>query len=312
MVKYVLTATALKAFSATPLTRRVYRSFGNSAGGKKRATEKAPEYYFERVNRMLALNRRFGFPKDGDRFLELGTGWMHWEALTTRLFFDIEGVLFDVWDNRQMSGLQNYIGQLEKRIDKLEATDQQKKRAAQWIPKIKQAQTFEDLYKLLGFTYIIEESGTLDKLPRSSFDVVVSAGVFEHIQASIVPGFVKGIGAALKPGGHSFHSINIRDHLYLYDRTANAKQYLQYSDQTWERWFENEVQYINRIQRPEWLDIFQKAGLELVDEEVQSEDLSSLTVAEQYRHYDPLSLGCGGLVLTHRKPMTNGTNGSHA
>jgi hypothetical protein len=306
MLKYLLTAASLKAFSCSPLTRRIYRRMGNAVGERKRTTETPPDYYFERVNRMLAMNRRFGFPKDGDRFLELGTGWMHWEALTTRLFFDIEGVLFDVWDNRQFSGLQNYISKLEQRLEKLEATDAQKSRAGLWIGKIRQAQSFEQLYKILGFSYVIEESGTLDKLPPGSFDVVVSAGVFEHIYAQIVPGFVRGIAAALRSGGHSFHSINIRDHLYLYDRKVCPKQYLRYSEETWRRWFQNDVQYINRIQRPEWLEVFQKAGLELVDEEVQSDDLTGLVVADQYRRYDPLSLSCGGLVMVHRKTASAG------
>jgi len=262
----------------------------------------APEYYFERVNRMLALHRRHGFPKDGDRLLELGTGWLHWEALTSRLFFDIEAVLFDVWDNRQMSGLKHYITQLDSRLDKLDATAAQTARAHSLIATIQKVESFEELYSLLGFTYIVEKSGKLDKLPRSSFDVVVSAGVFEHIRAEIVPGFVGGIAAALRPGAYSYHSINLRDHLYLYDRSVSPKQYLRYSDRVWARWLANDVQYINRIQRPEWLGFFQKAGLELVTEEVQSEDLSGLTVAGQYQHYDKVSLCCGGLVLTHRKP----------
>ena len=33
--------------------------------------------------------------------------------MTLRLFYDIKAVLFDVWDNRQLGGLKNYIRQLE-------------------------------------------------------------------------------------------------------------------------------------------------------------------------------------------------------
>jgi SAM-dependent methyltransferase len=302
MLKYVLTAASLKAFSCCGPARRLYRGLGNLAGGRMRTKRNVPEFYFERVNRMLQLNREHGFPKNGDRLLELGTGWLHWEALTSRLFFDIEAVLFDVWDNRQMSGLKHYLSQLDSRLDRLDATPAQKSRAHSIIAAIQKAASFEEMYKLLGFTYIVEESGKLDKLPPASFDVVVSAGVFEHIYAEIVPGFVQGIAATLRPGGYSFHSINIRDHLYLYDRTASPKQYLRYSDRQWERYFQNDVQYINRIQRPEWLEFFQKAGLDLVKEEIQSEDLSGLPIAEKYQHYDQTSLGCGGLVLIHRKP----------
>jgi len=96
MLKYVLTAITLKAFSCSPLALRLYRVLGNTLGGKKRAKGPMPNYYLERVKRMLHLSRRYGVPKDGDRLLELGTGWLHWEAITTRLFFDVQGILFDV------------------------------------------------------------------------------------------------------------------------------------------------------------------------------------------------------------------------
>src|SRR5258708_7129618 len=117
MVKYVAVALALKAFSCGSLMRHLYRGLGNRVGGKRRTTGVMPDYYVERLQRMLRLNRQYQIVRDGDRILELGTGWLHWEALTLRLFFDIEAVLFDVWDNRQLGGLKNYLGQLSARLN---------------------------------------------------------------------------------------------------------------------------------------------------------------------------------------------------
>src|SRR5438105_8986447 len=113
MLKYVTTAVALKCFSSCQLTRSVYRKLGNRVGDKRRSVGRLPTYYPERLKRMLRLIRNHGIVKNGDRILELGTGWLHWEALTLRLFFDIEAVLFDVWDNRQLGALKNYIRQLK-------------------------------------------------------------------------------------------------------------------------------------------------------------------------------------------------------
>jgi hypothetical protein len=96
MVKYVLTAIALKAFSCSRLTKRLYRALGNTVGARKRTKSQIPGYYIERVNRMLSLSKRYGVPKDSDTLLELGTRFVHWEAITSRLFFNIHGVLFDV------------------------------------------------------------------------------------------------------------------------------------------------------------------------------------------------------------------------
>src|SRR3954471_3807296 len=111
MVKYLTAAVALKCFSVTPGTRQAYRFVGNRLGNKRRCAGRMPAYYFERVKRIVNLTRQRDIVHDGDRVLELGTGWLHWDALALKLFFDIEGVLFDVWDNRQLGGLKNYFTQ---------------------------------------------------------------------------------------------------------------------------------------------------------------------------------------------------------
>src|SRR5688500_13425313 len=102
MVKYIAAAVCLKCISCGSPMRRFYRALANQVEGKRRRTGSMPAYYPDRVKRILRLNRQHGIVRDGDRILELGTGWLHWEALTLRLFFDIKAVLFDVWDNRQL------------------------------------------------------------------------------------------------------------------------------------------------------------------------------------------------------------------
>src|SRR6266513_2178769 len=138
MVKYVATAAALKCFSSGPLMRSLYRYVGNRVGDKQRSAGKMPDYYPERIKRMLRLQKKHNIVHDGDRILELGTGWLHWEALTLRLFYDIEAVLFDVWDNRQLGGLKNYLSQLAPMLvdDGFELSDAELKRAQSLIEAI--------------------------------------------------------------------------------------------------------------------------------------------------------------------------------
>ena len=302
MFRYVLSASILKLFSFTASTKYFYRILGNTVGARKRANGVLPKYYLERVDRMLSLHRRYGVPKNGDKILELGTGWLHWEAITSRLFFDVQVVLFDVWDNRQISGIRNYIKQLDDALYMFDINNEQRGRAHKLITEIKNIKEYDDLYKLLGFKYVLDPSGLFGKLDGNSFDVVVSAGVMEHIPKKMVSGFVQGISNVLKPGGYSLHSINLRDHLYAYDRTVSVKHYMKYSDSVWKRFFENEVQYINRIQRPEWLEVFQNTGLVKVEEEIDTEDISGLHLEKSYRMLEEFDQRCGGLRLLHRKP----------
>jgi hypothetical protein len=304
MIKYVAAAMTLKAFSAHPSTMRLYRELGNKFGSKKRATGTMPNYYFERLSRMVRLHKRHGTLKNGDRLLELGTGWLHWEAITCRLFFDIEAVLFDVWDNRQLSGLKNYIGQLDRMLDRLDVEGLDLDHAHRLIAEIRKTENFKDLYDLLGFRYCVDQTGRLHQLEPASFDIIVSGGVLEHINRDSAAGLVNDIATMLKPGGFSCHSIQIGDHLYAYDRSVSAKQYLQYSDRTWKRWFENEVQYINRLQRSDWIDLFNKTGMTLIEEEIAKENITGLRVSDSFRSYDEIDLSCSNLKLLHRKQPT--------
>lgn len=303
MVKYCVTAAALKVFSASPQTRALYRWLGNARGNKRRAFEQMPGYYFERVDRMLRLSKNLGVVKDGDRVLEFGTGWLHWEAITTCLFFDIGGVLYDVWDNRQMEGLKNYLKHLEPELDRLNIDSARKSRAHRLISEIRGINDYDCLYELLGFEYVVDPDGVLAPIEKGAFDLVVSGGVLEHIYARDSGDIVSAMSTALKPGGWSVHSINIRDHLYQYDMTVSPKQYLQYSDSTWRLCFQNDVQYINRIQRSDWLRLFESAGLTFVEEEVDAVDLSRVTLARQYQQYSSVDVNCCGLRIVHRKPQ---------
>lgn len=304
MIKYFLTASALKAFSSTRSTRRLYRGLGNVVGARGRARGTMPAYYAAGVRRMLELADQYAVFKDGQRILEVGTGWMHWEALTLALFFETEAVLFDVWDNRQLRALKNYVSQFAKIVEKWqEVPGARRERAQKLIRQVLRVDSFDELYRLLHFEYMVESSGSLAALPDNSFDVVVSARVLEHIDRDSAARFAADCHRVLKPNGFSLQSICIGDHLYAYDRSASPKQYLAFSDAAWKTWFENRVQYINRIQRSEWLRLFEAAGLRLVESEGTSVDVSGLKLAEEYKQLPRSDLECHTLKMLHQKPV---------
>ena len=97
-------------------------------------------------------------------------------------------------------------------------------------------------------------------------------------------------------------SIDIEDHLSHYDRKTSKKMYLTFSERTWTHLFENKVQYINRLQRGEWLELFKTAGFELVDEDSWNVDLGRLRVARRYANMDRHDLECAVLRVLFRKP----------
>jgi SAM-dependent methyltransferase len=291
MVRYLAAAAALRCFSAAPAMRRLYRGLGNGVGNRRRSAGSIPGYYVERLDRMLTLVKRHGIVANGDRILELGTGWLHWEALTLRLFFDIEAVLFDVWDNRQLGGMKNYLGQLKPVLNTIQGlSDSQVRRAQFLIDQIVGVESFEELYRLLGFEYVVDPSGSLERFADCSFQLVVSAGVLEHVNRGALPTLIAETRRLLRPGGWALHSIDTSDHLAHYDKTVSAKKYLCFSETTWQRFFDNEVQGINRVQRGEWLEMFRGNGFALVDADGKRVDISGLKLAERFAHLDQRDL----------------------
>jgi len=145
-----------------------------------------------------------------------------------------------------------------------------------------QVESFEELYQLLGFRYVVESSGSLDQFEDKTFQLVISAGVLEHVYRGALPELIAASRRVVKQCGWGIHSIDTSDHLSHYDSTVSKKKYLSFSETTWKLLCANEVQYINRMQRGEWLELFAASGFELVDEERIKTDITNLRLASRF------------------------------
>jgi SAM-dependent methyltransferase len=300
MIRYALAAGALKAFSLNGATRRLYRHVGNAVGGRRRAANLDLEVYVERGNLLIELCRKYAAAQDGQRLLEIGTGWMHWFALYLRLFVDAEIATMDVWDNRQFDALA-------AAFEKLAAAPVMRSapaRVAENLRKLRGAASFEELYARLGLSYVVQPDGSLGMFADASRDCVFSFHVLEHVPRTSVPRLCADMYRVLKPGGFSIHQIGIDDHLAHYDRSCSHKQYLAYSERTWKWFFENTVQYINRLQMSDWVRAFGAAGFTVRETLTESVDISGLRIDPKYRDYSAQDLACTILTLVLQKPAS--------
>jgi ubiquinone/menaquinone biosynthesis C-methylase UbiE len=302
MMKYVLSALALKALSATPPTRSFYRMLGNQVGQRWRSHTGLKGHYVARARMFLEWCARYDAVRPGDRILEVGTGWVHWEATVLRLVYDAEVTLFDVWDNRQLQAYHTYCQALDGLVDdELGLSAEQAKRAHDMLGRVARCGSFDDIYGALGFRYLISPGGTLAHFPDQTFSLVVSANVMEHIDHDVLPDFVKQMYRVLRPGGYSMQWIDISDHLANFDPGVCRKHYLVYPNRTWKRYFENRIQYINRVQQPEWRELFEQAGFAPVHQAVIPTDISHLPIAPDFTHLSHEELACNTLQVVHRR-----------
>lgn len=302
-LRYRLAAGALKAFSANRATRFAYRKLGNVVGGRGRANGIDPSY-IGRADANLRFAEKHGAIADGMRVMELGTGWVHWEALFTRLFYDVEIVLFDVWDNRQFAGFRTYVAHLLAQLPTLESRDgAAREKAIILLRRISECASFEEIYRLLNWSYVVDVNGRLDAVADKSLDLVFSSDVMEHIPAGSLPLLADSLTRVLTPRGHVTQQIVEADHLVIYSRKMHSKSYLKFSDKHWRRWLENDVQYTNRWQHSDFARLFRDLDFIIVDEEiVSSVDTATIEIAPRWRDYDKADLDATVTRLLVRRP----------
>jgi hypothetical protein len=291
LLRYILAAQALRAFSMTSGTKKLYRAIGNKLGGKNRSGA-INKNYIARANNNLRLIEANGAIADGMSVLELGTGWVHWESLFTRVFYDVEVTLFDVWDNRQFGGFLNHAAQLRARLrSEVDRPAEAIDRAEALLDEVLQLPDFDSVYRRLGFRYVVDPTGSLKAVADASIDLIISSDVLEHVHEGAVDTLVGDMRRVLKPEGAASHQIVMADHLRIYDLKMPNKNYIRYGDRTWRLFFENDVQYINRIQHSEWKQRFAQGGLAMVSEYVtKADDMDRLPVSSRFAHYTPEDL----------------------
>lgn len=303
MLKYYAAAAGLKLFSINDTTVKAYRSIGNVLGGKRRSSE-VRSGYFQRSDHNLRFIERHGAIAHGMKALELGTGWVHWEALFTRAFYDVEFTLFDVWDNRQFEGFLFYAGQLRQRMrSEINRTEAEFARAETVLDSVLSCRTFDEVYEKLGWAYLTDWNGSLDAIPDASLDLIVSSDVLEHVHRDSMSSLAAAHERILKPGAHAGHQIVFNDHLKIYDHSVHPKNYLKMSDMRWKMLGENRVQYINRMQASEIETIFKSAHLDLIAEEVTDKcSLDNIVIDSRFASYSRGDLETSVKSILLQKP----------
>lgn len=292
-MNYYLAATALRAFSLNGATKALYRWLGNRKTERKLSMERAG-WVLDRIAEADLPAR--------PAFLELGTGWMHAYSMFPALIHDAEVCCFDVWDNRAFAAFRAALPQVRQGLAELELTPEQRERAERRLAALETAQSFDDVYAALGMQYAIDPEGVLP-YADATFDMIYSVDVLEHVVAR---GFERAAAdwfRVLKPGGRMVAQVGLDDHLAHYDPSRSKKHYLRHSRATFDRWLENDVQYINRIPASEMMAILEAAGFRtLAAERWTVDDPDSLPVHPDYASQPPEDIATWRLLLTVEKP----------
>ncbi|HEX8455711.1 MAG TPA: methyltransferase domain-containing protein [Pyrinomonadaceae bacterium] len=252
-----------------PLSNALYYAMQRSMGSL-RAGRTNPVEYFEAARRAVAWIRSVGRDVEGMRFLEVGTGrnvnlptalWLCGAASVTTV--DLNPYLSSalVFESNE------YVRRNEGEV--LEAFGAEAERP-QFRERLDRLLTFKgDLAALLGLMnvrYLPRADAARLPLADASIDAHVSFAVFEHIPAPDLERILAEARRVLADDGLLVHIIDPSDHFSHDDGSITAVNFLQFGAREWERLAGNQFMYHNRLRAFEYLELFARAGVRIIEQ----------------------------------------------
>lgn len=124
-------------------------------------------------------------------------------------------------------------------------------------------------------------------LAPASVGLIVSNNTLEHIPGDVLRPMFAELARIGQPGAVMSHFIDVSDHYARSDPSITRFNFLQYPDRRW-RWFNNRLQYQNRLRLSDYVPIHGQYAFEIISSETtkgRNEDLSGIVLAPEFRSY---------------------------
>ncbi|HYG10212.1 MAG TPA: methyltransferase domain-containing protein [Pyrinomonadaceae bacterium] len=264
--------------AALPLSNALYYAMQRSVGSL-RAGRANPVEYFDAARRTVEWIRATGRDVEGMRFLEVGTGrnvnlptalWLCGAAEVTTV--DLNPYLSSalVFESNE------YVRRHEREV--LQAFGAEAGRP-QFQARLAQLSSFKGdldaLLRMMNVRYLPQADAAQLPLADGSIDAHVSFAVFEHIPARVLARILSEARRILTDDGLLVHIIDPSDHFSHDDASITAINFLQFGDDEWAKWAGNKFMYHNRLRAFEYLELFERAGVRVI-EQAQTIDEPSL------------------------------------
>jgi SAM-dependent methyltransferase len=243
---------------------------------------------------------------EGASVVEIGTGWvpvvpMGLALLGARevLSFDLSRHLLPELAMRAVGLLPECLGELARRagapLDELTLRYARLGSCASW----------GELAERMAFRYHAPADVTQAAIPPASVDIVYSNLVLEHVTALSLDAILSHSMRILRPGGRCWHNIDYTDHYSHTHAGLSAINFLRYRETFWRAVGQNDILYLNRLRRSDYLAAFARAGfaVESVNDHYldESELLAPRLLDERFAGYPSEDLRCGSSRVVLRK-----------
>lgn len=267
------------------LYHAIQKRFTGSFKSKLDANEKS----FQTIYRICANNAVEIAEKS---VLEIGSGWMPLMPYLLKFRAEVHRIYtYDINFHYQ----NKYIDELNAHFE----------REGIQIKKSQKGLHLPDFVEYHPYQNVIHA-----KLPEN-IDLIFSRFVLEHVTPTDIVAMHHHFREAFNDGVYVLHLISPSDHRAFGDATISHYDFLRYSQDEWNR-IQTKFDYHNRLRLPQYLKLFEEAGMEVVYVEhdiaepgsKKHELFKKLTIHPDFAQFSDVELTAGAInILLRAKPI---------
>ena len=209
-----------------------------------------------------------GYDPSEKSFLEVGTGRVPLVPLAYWLMGAKETITVDLNPYLKAELIKEnlqYISDNTKQIRKLFGSLLQEDRMEELLHFIISVSFSTGAFLDLSCTnYIAPGDAANTGLPSQSIDFHTSYTVFEHIPLEVLRAIIDEGNRIISDDGLFIHHIDYSDHFSHSDQSISPINFLQFSDDEWNKYAGNRYMYMNRLRHDDYIRLFQSAGHRVV------------------------------------------------
>jgi SAM-dependent methyltransferase len=285
-MRWIVKAALQKGISALPNEQAVNYRFQRYVTRTLPRSGSNLRLHIELPSRHLGMYRKHAArPLSEATFFEFGAGW----DLVGPLVYYALGVekqtLIDIRPNLRFELVKQAWADLNQRRDEIEEVSGMPARDLGAEPP----DSPEALEARFGISYLAPYDARDTGLPAESIDFISSTDTMEHIPAPDIEKILREAARLLRPDGLISCTLDLRDLYSYFDSSISPYNFLKFSDRTW-RLANSGIHYQNRLRLRDYLNMFEAAGLEIVDQttmeptQEELDALGSLSLAPRFRN----------------------------
>lgn len=241
---------------------------------------------------------RSHYPLGPIRAYEFGAGWDLIGPLTLFAMGVESQTLVDIRANVRL----DLVRDAARRIAEHRAELEERLGVELRPPDVARISSLGDLESATGIQYLAPRDARDTRLEPGSFDLISSTFTLEHIPKEDIGDILVESARLLGPNGLIRCSIDMKDHYSYFDSSLSYYSFLRYTTRQW-KFLNPPLHFQNRLRCADYLDLFEGAGLTIIDRDVdlptadERRDLAKVRLAPPFADRSQEQVGIKELVV---------------